>query len=41
MKTKDPEISERHISQIIRRKMTQKVKPCGKIYDRKKLKNVD
>jgi hypothetical protein len=30
------ELSERHIAQIIRRKMIQKVKPSGKIYTRKK-----
>ena len=31
-------LNERHIAQIIRRKMIQKVKPSGKVYDRKKLK---
>lgn len=29
-------LSERHIAQIIRRKMIVKVKPSGKIYKRKK-----
>lgn len=29
-------LSERHVAQIIRRKMIQKVKPSGKVYDRKK-----
>ncbi len=29
-------LSERHVAQIIRRKMIQKVKPSGKIYNRKK-----
>lgn len=33
------ELSERHIAQIIRRKMIQKVKPCSKKYNRKKIKN--
>jgi hypothetical protein len=32
-------LSERHISQIIRRKMITKVKPCGKTYSRKNTKN--
>lgn len=31
-------LSDRHISQIVRRKMIQKVKPSGKVYSRKKLK---
>ncbi len=31
-------LSERHTSQIIRRKMIQKVKPSGKVYDRNKTK---
>lgn len=35
-KKKSNELSERHIAQIIRRNMTQKVKPSGKLYDRKK-----
>jgi len=29
-------LSERHVAQIIRRKMIQKVKPSGKTYNRKK-----
>jgi hypothetical protein len=33
------DLSERHIAQIIRRKMIQKVKPSAKTYNRKKLKN--
>lgn len=28
-------LSERHVAQIIRRKMIQKVVPCGKSYNRK------
>jgi hypothetical protein len=28
-------LSERHVAQIIRRKMIQKVVPCGKTYSRK------
>lgn len=34
-------LSPRHLSQIIRRKMTQKVKPSKKLYSRKqqKIKN--
>ena len=32
-------LSERHVAQIIRRKMIQKVKPSGKVYDRNKTKN--
>jgi hypothetical protein len=31
-------LSERHVAQIIRRKMIQKVKPSGKTYDRNKSK---
>lgn len=31
-------LSERHTAQIIRRKMIQKVKPSGKVYDRNKTK---
>ena len=31
-------LSERHVAQIIRRKMTQKVKPSGTVYDRNKTK---
>ena len=33
------ELSERHIAQIVRRKMVQKVKPSGKIYSRKNKNN--
>ena len=29
-------LDRRHVAQIIRRKMIQKVKPSGKVYDRKK-----
>jgi hypothetical protein len=29
-------LSERHVAQIIRRKMIQKVKPSNKTYNRKK-----
>ena len=29
-------LSERHVAQIIRRKMVQKVKPSGKAYRREK-----
>lgn len=35
----DLPLNKRHISQIIRRKMIQKVKPDGRIYDRKKQKS--
>ncbi len=28
-------LSERHVAQIIRRKMIQKAVPCGKTYSRK------
>jgi hypothetical protein len=31
-------LTERHLAQIIRRKMIQKVKPSKKIYKRKKYK---
>jgi len=31
-------LSERHVAQIIRRKMIQKVKPSSKVYDRNKAK---
>jgi len=31
-------LSERHVAQIIRRKMIQKVKPSSKVYDRNKVK---
>lgn len=33
-------LSERHVGQIIRRKMIQKVKPSSKVYDRNKGKKV-
>ena len=29
-------LSERHIAQIVRRKMIQKVKPSNKVYSRKR-----
>ncbi len=35
-KNKTSELSERHVAQIIRRMMIQKVKPCAKVYSRKK-----
>ena len=28
-------LNERHVAQIIRRKMVQKIKPSGKLYTRK------
>jgi hypothetical protein len=31
-------LSLRHVAQIVRRKMIQKVKPSGKVYNRKKYK---
>ena len=31
-------LSLRHVAQIVRRKMIQKVKPSGKVYSRKKYK---
>ena len=31
-------LSDRHIAQMIRRKMITKTKPSGKVYDRKKVK---
>ena len=31
-------LTERHVAQIIRRKMIQKVKPSGKVYSRKNSK---
>lgn len=34
MKTENT-IGERHMAQLIRRKMIQKVKPSGKVYSRK------
>jgi hypothetical protein len=38
METKFNGLSERHVAQIIRRKMIQKTKPSGKVYKRKKYK---
>ena len=35
-KNNSNELSERHIAQIVRRKMIQKMKPSGKIYKRNK-----
>lgn len=32
-------LNKRHIAQIIRRNMLQRVKPCGKNYNRKNKKN--
>jgi hypothetical protein len=32
-------LSERHVAQIIRRKMIQKSKPSGKLYSRKNQKS--
>lgn len=34
-------LNRRHVAQIVRRKMIEKVKPSDKPYDRKKEKNVD
>ena len=34
----DLPIGKRHLAQIIRRKMTQRVKPSGRVYDRNKEK---
>jgi hypothetical protein len=34
-------MKERHIKQIIRRKMITKVKPSGKVYNRKKKQKTD
>jgi hypothetical protein len=34
-------LNERHIAQIIRRKMIQRVKPSGKVYKRNKNKNTE
>lgn len=31
-------LSLRHVAQIVRRRMIQKAKPSGKVYDRKKYK---
>lgn len=36
MKTSQNPYSERHLSQLIRRRMIQKAKPSGKVYSRKK-----
>ena len=33
-------LNERHVAQIVRRNMIQKVKPSGKVYSRKKLEKV-
>jgi hypothetical protein len=41
MKTTVNTYSERHLSQLIRRSMIQKVKPCGKVYSRKKKVKVE
>jgi len=44
METKDNKdrkidgLASRHVAQIVRRKMIQRVKPSGKTYDRKKFK---
>ena len=32
-------LSLRHVAQIVRRKMIQKVKPSGKVYNRKRYKH--
>jgi hypothetical protein len=32
-------LSERHVAQIVRRKMIQRVKPSAKVYKRNKNKN--
>lgn len=32
-------LSLRHVAQIVRRRMIQKVKPSGKVYNRKKYKH--
>ena len=37
MKTNQNTYSERHLAQLIRRSMIQKVKPSGKVYSRKKV----
>ena len=42
MKTSQNQINglnERHVAQIIRRKMIQQVVPSGKVYSRKNIKN--
>lgn len=33
-------LNPRHVAQIIRRKMIQKSKPSGKVYNRKKIKKL-
>jgi len=43
MKTSQNQINglnERHVAQIIRRKMIQQVAPSGKVYSRKNNKNI-
>jgi hypothetical protein len=32
-------LSLRHVAQIVRRRMTQKAKPSGKVYNRKRYKH--
>jgi hypothetical protein len=42
MENKDKKIdglAQRHVAQIVRRKMTQQVKPSKKVYDRNKEKS--
>ena len=42
MEDKDKKIvglAQRHVAQIVRRKMTQRVKPSKKVYDRNKEKS--
>ncbi len=34
-------LSERYVAQIVRRKMIQKMKPSGKVYNRKNKKHED
>jgi hypothetical protein len=34
-------LSERHVAQIVRRKMIQRVKPSSKVYKRNKNKNTE
>jgi hypothetical protein len=38
MKNERHSKEQRHMMQLIRRNMTQKVRPSGKVYNRKKLK---
>ncbi len=33
-------LERRHVAQIVRRMMIQKVKPSGRVYNRKKLKTI-